>query len=80
MRKAITAEKLRDLLADEFRRTAGDHCLRCRVPMPTWFAGAKGGPNWRIGSLEECGTLCHSILEDVAAKAAARYDIEPPAP
>ncbi|HET7730338.1 MAG TPA: hypothetical protein VFK48_09920 [Usitatibacter sp.] len=78
MRKRLPASELHDLLTREFRGTAGDHCLRCRVPMPSWVAGAKRGPNWRIGTLDECSTLCHTILEDVAAKLADRYDIQAP--
>lgn len=75
MRKRIRAGELHDLLVREFRDTAGDSCLGCRIPMPAYFAGARDGPNWRIGTFEECSSLCHTILEDVTAKVAARYDL-----
>ena len=75
MRKQIPPAELHDLLVREFRKTAGDSCLGCRIPMPAYFAGARHGPNWRIGAFDECSTLCHTILEDVAAKVAARYDL-----
>ena len=78
MRKRLTAEKLHDLLVREFRKTAGDHCLRCRIPLPSYFAGARDGPNWRVGSLAECDTLCHTILQDVAAGLAERYELQKP--
>ena len=75
MRKRISARELHDLLTREFRKTAGDGCLGCRIPMPGVFAGARDGPNWRIGTFEECSTLCHTILQDVTEKVAARYDL-----
>ena len=75
MRKPLTVDKLHDLITRKFRKTAGDNCLRCRVPMPTYFAGARDGPNWRVGSFEECGTLCHTILQDVVEKVAGTYDL-----
>ena len=78
MRKRLSPAKLHDLLVDEFRKTAGDQCLRCRIPMPAYFAGARDGPNWRIGSLAECDTLCHSILQDIAAELARRYELQEP--
>ena len=78
MRKRLPASRLHDLLTREFRNTAGDHCLRCGIPMPSYFAGARDGPNWRIDAPEECSTLCHTIIADVAAKLAERYDLDPP--
>ncbi|HYC37844.1 MAG TPA: hypothetical protein VEC19_15555 [Usitatibacter sp.] len=77
MRKRLSATKLHELLEEEFRKTAGDHCLRCRVPMPAYFAGAREGPNWRAGSLAECDALCHTILQDIAERLARRYDLAP---
>ena len=75
MRKKIPAAELHDLLTREFRRTAADGCLSCRVPMPSYFAGAKKGANWRLGGPAECSGLCHTILQDIAARVAARYDL-----
>ena len=75
MRKRISAADLHDLLSREFRKTAADSCLACRIPMPAYFRGAREGPNWRIGAFEECSTLCHTIFEDVKARVAARYDL-----
>lgn len=78
-KKRVDAAQLRDLLTDAFRKTAGDHCLRCRIPMPAYFAGASAGANWRVGAIDECPTLCHSILEDLVREFAAKYDVVPPA-
>ena len=75
MRKRIAAAELHELLTREFRKTAADSCLGCRIPMPSYFAGARNGPNWRIGQLDECAGLCHTILEDVTIRVAARYDL-----
>ncbi|MGZ5073646.1 MAG: hypothetical protein ACXWBL_10930, partial [Usitatibacter sp.] len=75
-RRRIKAADLHELLAREFRGTAGDLCLKCRIPMPTYIEpGEGGGPNWRIASGAECANLCHTILEDLAAKLAKSYDI-----
>ena len=75
MRKKISAVELHDLLTREFRKTAADGCLSCGVPMPAYFAGAKEGANWRLGGSGECSRLCHTILQDIAARVAARYDL-----
>jgi hypothetical protein len=78
-RKSVTAAELHDILTREFRKTAGDLCLKCRVPMPAYLEpGARGGPNWRIGSVGECEALCHTILQDLAAAAGERYDLRKP--
>ena len=76
-REQLSAAELHDLLTREFRNTAGDHCLRCNVPMPAYFAGSRGA-NWRVGALDECSTLCHSILEDLVGKLSERYDLRAP--
>lgn len=75
MRKRVTAEELHDLLSREFRKSAGGLCLKCRLPMPRYFAGARQGPNWRLGPLDECSAMCHTIVEDLVAKLAARYEL-----
>ena len=75
MRKNVDASELHDLLAREFAKTAGDLCLACRIPMPV-FRRSSSGPNWRLGAMEECNSLCHSLVEDIAAKLAARYDLK----
>src|SRR5690349_3645232 len=77
MRRKVTAAELHDLLGREYAKTAGDLCLKCRLPMPV-FRDSKSGPNWRLGAMEECNTLCHTIAQDVAAKLAQRYDLERP--
>jgi hypothetical protein len=76
-KKTIPRAELHALLQEEFSKTAGDLCLACRLPMPTYFAGSREGPNWRLPPLGECGSLCHTIASDVAAKLAARYDLIP---
>jgi len=35
-------------------------------------------PNWRVPSLDECDSLCHSILMDIAEKVGRDYDIARP--
>lgn len=78
-RKKISAAQLQDLLAAQFRKTAGDSCLKCSIPMPTYRAPGEGaGPNWRIGNTAECSSLCHTILEDLVAELSSRYDITRP--
>jgi hypothetical protein len=74
-RKKIEASKLHDLLTHEFRGTAGDHCLKCRIPMPVRIDAKAGGPNWRVASGGECPNLCHTILEDLVAKFSKDYDL-----
>jgi hypothetical protein len=79
-RKKISQARLHDLIEREFAATAGDTCLKCRIPMPAYLdAGSPAGANWRLGNLDECSSLCHSILEDIAAKLAAAYDLQRPA-
>jgi hypothetical protein len=80
-RKKISPAQLHDLLAAEFSKTAGDSCLNCTIPMPAWREPGEGaGPNWRIGSAAECSSLCHTILQDLVAALAERYDITRPRP
>jgi hypothetical protein len=75
-RKQISATELHDLLTREFAKTAGDSCLKCRIPMPAYLERGQGdGANWRIGGIAECSSLCHTILEDLVAKLSTRYDI-----
>jgi hypothetical protein len=75
-RKKITATELHALLEREFRDSAADSCLKCRVPKPV-FIDAKSGANWRVATLDECGTMCHSIFQDIVDKASAQYDLRP---
>ena len=80
-RKKIAAAELHDILSREFRKTAGDLCLKCTIPMPAYLEpGESAGPNWRIGNAAECSSLCHTILEDLVAGLAERYDITRPRP
>ena len=75
-RKKITARQLHERLEREFRGSAADSCLACRVPMPFRIEGASGErANWRVGAIDECSTLCHSILQDIAGRLAQRYDL-----
>ena len=80
-RRKISPAELRELLSAEFRKTAGDACLKCTIPMPAYLEpGESAGPNWRIGNAAECSSLCHTILEDLVARLATRYDITRPRP
>ena len=79
MRKRVSAKDLHDLLTREFRKSAGDSCIKCRLPMPSYFAGARDGPNWRLAPLSECSTMCHTLVEDLVAKFSASHDLEHPA-
>jgi hypothetical protein len=76
-RAQVSSAELHDLLTREFRKTAGDQCLRCSIPMPAYFAGSRGA-NWRVGALDECPTLCHSILEELVGKLSERYELRSP--
>jgi len=73
-RRKITREELHAWLERELRATAADLCCRCHVPMPVPRAGV-AHPNWRLPAQEECPALCHTVLEEVAARAAERYDL-----
>jgi hypothetical protein len=78
-RRKVSAQELHDILEREFARTAGDLCLKCRIPMPAYLdPGSRGGPNWRVASAGECANLCHTLLEDLVATIASKYDLVPP--
>ena len=77
MQKRVSATELHDLLTREFAKTAGDLCLKCRIPMPV-FREAKAGPNWRLGAMDECNSLCHSLVQDIAAKLGENYRLRRP--
>jgi hypothetical protein len=75
-RKKIAPAELHDILTREFRKSAGDLCMKCRIPMPAYLEpGEGGGPNWRIGGIAECSSLCHTFLEDLVGKLSTQYDI-----
>ena len=73
-RKKMSRDELHVWLEREFRATAADLCVRCRVPMPVFRPGLVA-PNWRLPAHPECPALCHTLLEEVAARAAARFDL-----
>lgn len=78
-RKKVASEELHDILTREFRKTAGDLCLKCRIPRPVFREpGAAGGANWRVGGVDECSALCHTILEELVASLSVKYDITKP--
>jgi hypothetical protein len=77
-RRAIAAQELHARLQEEFQKRSGAHCVACRLPTPTYFAGAREGANWRLAPLGECSSLCHTLAEEIAARYAARFDILPP--
>ena len=77
MRKRVTASELHDLLIREFAKTAGDLCLKCRIPMPV-FRESRSGPNWRLGAMDECNSLCHSLVQDIAGKVGENYELKGP--
>ena len=77
MRKRVSASDLHDLLTREFAKTAGDLCLKCRIPMPV-FRESSTGANWRLGAMDECNSLCHSLVQDIAAKLGENYELKRP--
>ena len=79
-KKRITAEELHALLQEEFAKKAGDICAACRLPRPTYFAGARDGPNWRLPPLGECSSLCHTLAQDLAEWYGKRYEVTPNTP
>ena len=79
-KRRIAAVDLHARLQEEFSRKAGEACGACRLPMPRYFAGAREGANWRLPPLGECSSLCHTLVEELVERYAARFDLEPPAP
>lgn len=77
-RKSVNTEALHDLLTREFTDTAAGLCRACRVPRPVFREGTADGPNWRVPSLAECDSLCHTILQDIAARLGQEYDMARP--
>jgi hypothetical protein len=75
-RQKITTDELHALLEREFRNSAADLCLKCRVPKPIFMASASGASNWRVAAMDECGALCHTIFQDVVVKIAGQYDLK----
>jgi hypothetical protein len=78
-KQRIAAGELHARLQEAFSRKAGSLCGACRLPLPRYFAGARDGPNWRLPPLEECSSLCHTLVDEIVAHHAARYELEPPA-
>ena len=76
-KRRVSAAELHDILAREFADTAAGLCARCRVPKPIFVEGGEGA-NWRVPPLDECDSLCHTILTDVAGKLARQYDMAKP--
>ena len=75
MKKRLSVEELHAKLQEEFAKRTGDLCAGCRLPRPTYFAGARDGPNWRLPPLGECSSLCHTLAEELAARYAQRYEL-----
>ena len=76
-RKSVGAGQLHELLTREFTNTAAGLCSGCRVPRPV-FREHGDGPNWTVPSLAECDSLCHTILQDIAAKLGREYALAKP--
>ena len=76
-RKKVSRDELHAWLEREFRATAAGLCGRCRVPMPVFHEGP-AAPNWRVPAHPECPALCHTLLEEIAARAAARFELARP--
>jgi hypothetical protein len=70
----VSREELHAWLEREFRATAAELCGRCRVPLPV-LRETPGRPNWRLPAQEECPALCHTILEEISARAGERFDL-----
>jgi len=77
-RKAMSAADLHELLTREFTNSAAGLCSACRVPKPIFREAASPAPNWQVPSLAECDSLCHTILQDIAAKLGREYDMAKP--
>ena len=78
-RKRVSRQELHDILVREFRNTAGDACLACRIPLPSYFApGEATGVNWRLAGMEECPSLCHTIVMDLFEKLSEEYAVTRP--
>jgi hypothetical protein len=77
-RKAVSGAELHELLTREFTDTTAGLCSACCVPRPIFREGASEGPNWRVASLAECDSLCHTILQDIAARLGREYAMAKP--
>ena len=77
-RRRIEPGELHALLQAEFTRLAGAQCVGCRLPLPTYFAGAREGANWRLPQIGECASLCHTVVDEVVERFAARYELASP--
>jgi len=77
-RRNLSAQELHEVLTREFTNTAAGLCSRCRVPKPVFRGDVTTGPNWRVPPLDECDSLCHSILMDVAEKLGREYEMARP--
>jgi hypothetical protein len=77
-KRRIAAAELHAQLQEAFSRKAGSVCGACRLPLPRYFAGAREGANWRLPPLEECSSLCHTLLDELVEQYAARYDLIDP--
>src|ERR1043166_2027572 len=67
-RRTIAREELHALLQEEFALRAGAQCVGCRLPMPVYFAGAREGANWRLPPLDECSSLCHTLVDELRSE------------
>jgi len=77
-RRHVSAKELHDILTRRFTDSAAGLCSRCRVPRPVFRDDVASGPNWRVPALDECDSLCHSILMDIAQKVGEEYDMAKP--
>jgi hypothetical protein len=74
-KKKIAPDRLHALLEQEFRATAAGLCGKCSVPKPIFRESSRNASNWRVGAIDECSGMCHSILADVVARLTMQYDI-----
>ena len=75
-RKKVSTQELHRMLEAEFHKTAAGLCGKCHVPRPVFYPAARGGPNWRLAHGDECPALCHTVMQDLAARFAQQYDLQ----
>ena len=79
-RQTVSAAQLHAMLVREFVRARVVDCVtRCRMPEPL-FRETDGADaaNWYVKPPLACPRHCHRVIEDVAARLGAQYDIESP--
>ncbi len=79
-RPRISTTALHAILVREFLDARLIDCVsRCRMPEPIFReVRGEGEANWYIRPPPSCPRHCHRVIDDVARKLGAVYDMEEP--